>query len=146
VACAAGLGFAVPHIWWTLGLSWAYPGDFADMTNQSTAQVLGDWSVVMLALVWALLPLALVKPWGRLLPRRLLLVLAWVVSVGLVLWSLSFFHLRIMLATGRVESAPEFAASDAHPAAVWGYLWYSVFLVWGISLGATAWWSRRTRP
>jgi hypothetical protein len=144
VAFAAALGFALPHLWWLLGLSWTYPGDFAEMTNQSTAQVLGEWAIVMLALSWALLPIALVKPWGRVLPRRLLLVPAWVATVGLVLWGLSYFHLRIMLAAGRVVSAPEYAAGDAHPAADWGFYWYSLFLVWGISLGATAWWSRRT--
>ena len=63
----------------------------------------------------------------------------------LVLWSVSYFDMRIMMATGRVESGPEHAASDAHPAAVWGFYWYSLFLVWGIALGATAWWSRRVR-
>jgi hypothetical protein len=30
------------------------------------------------------------------------------------------------------------ADEDAHPAAVWGFYWYGVFLVWGISLGAAA--------
>jgi hypothetical protein len=115
------------------------------MSDQSTTQALGEWGIVTLVIVWALLPLALVQPWGRILPRRLLLVPAWVASVALVLWSFSYFNMRIMLATGRVESGPEYAAGDAHPAAVWGFYWYSLFLVWGISLGATAWWSSRTR-
>jgi hypothetical protein len=107
--------------------------------------VLAEWGIVMITILFALLPLALVKPWGRILPRRLLRVPAWVASVGLVLWSLTYFNLRIMLATGRVVSAPEYAEGDAHPAADWGFYWYGLFLVWGLSLGATAWYSRRTR-
>lgn len=146
VASAAALGYAVPHLWWGLGIPWAYPGDFADMTNQSTPQALANWGIgIFVAIVGALFPLALVKPWGRILPRRLLLVPAWVASVVFVLWGLGYFYLRAMLAAGRVVSAPEYAAGDAHPAAEWGFLWYGLFLVWGISLGATAWWSRRTR-
>jgi hypothetical protein len=116
------------------------------MTNLSTTQVLADWGIgIFVAIVGTLFPLALVQPWGRMLPRRLLLVPAWVASVVLVLWSVGYFYLRIYLATGRVVSAPEYAAGDAHPAADWGFFWYGLFLVWGIALGATAWWSRRTR-
>ena len=40
---------------------------------------------------------------------------------------------------GRVVPAPEFAVQDAHPAAVWGFYRYAVFLVWGISLGIASW-------
>jgi hypothetical protein len=60
-------------------------------------------------------------------------------------WGLGYFYLQYVLAVGRVVPAPEFAAQDAHPAAIWGFYWYGVFLVWGISLGAAAWWSRQTR-
>jgi hypothetical protein len=55
------------------------------------------------------------------------------------------FYLRYFLAVGRVVSAPEFATQDAHLAAGWGFYWYGLFLVWGGSLAAAAWWSRRTR-
>lgn len=143
VAAAAAVGYALPHLWWVIGTSWMYPGDFADIADQSWPQVFGDLVITTLAIAWGLIPLALVRPWGRVLPRRLLVASAWVSSVALILWSLSYLNLRIMLATGRVVSGPEFAASDAHPAAAWGYYWYGLFLVWGISLGATAWWSRR---
>jgi hypothetical protein len=146
VASAAALGYALPHLWWGLGLSWTYPSDFAEITDQSTTLALADWGIaIFVAIVGTLFPLALVQPWGRIFPRRLLLVPAWVASVVLVLWSVGYFYLRIYLATGRVVSAPEYAAGDAHPAAVWGFFWYGLFLVWGIALGATAWWSRRTR-
>jgi hypothetical protein len=143
-ACMAALGFALPHVWWLFGVSWAFPGDFSEISSQSKAQALGDWVIVMFAIVFALLPFALVTPRGRVLHRRMLYVLAWFASVVLVLWSLGYFYMQIMLAAGRVVSAPKYAAQDGSPSAVWGFYWYGLFLVWGIALGATAWWSRRT--
>jgi hypothetical protein len=145
VALAAGLAYAIPHFWWYLGLDWAFPGDFTEMEDQSTIQVVGDWVIAILAILFSLLPLAFVKHWGQVIPRRLLLVTIGLVSVGLTAWSLMYFYLQVLLATDRVVSGPEFAAQDADPAAVWGYYWYGIFLIWGLSFGATARWSRPAR-
>jgi hypothetical protein len=138
-ACAAALGYALPHLWWGLGIPLAFPGDFSDTPTQPWMHALAFWGMGALAVFGASFALALVKPWGRNFPRRLLLVPAWVASVGLTLWGLGYFYLRYFLAVGRVVPAPEFAAQDAHPAAVWGFYWYAVFLVWGLSLGIAAW-------
>src|ERR687885_2639813 len=69
-ACAASLGYAVPHLWWGLGIPWAFPGDFADTPTQPWMRALAFWGMGTLAVFGALL--ALVQPWGRMLPRRLL--------------------------------------------------------------------------
>ncbi len=135
----------MPHLWWGLGIPWAFPGDFSDTPAQPWMHALAFWGMGALALFGALF--ALVRPWGRIFPRWILLVPAWGATVGLSLWGLGYFYLRYFLAAGRVVSAPEFAAQDAHPAAVWGFYWYGVFLVWGISLGAAALaYKRVTRP
>jgi hypothetical protein len=74
VACAAALAYALPHLWWGLGIPWAFPGDFSDTPAQPWMRALAFWGMGALALFGALFALALVKPWGRILPRRLLLV------------------------------------------------------------------------
>ncbi len=145
VACAAALAYALPHLWWGLGIPLAFPGDFSDAPTQPWMRVLAFWSMGAFSIFGALFALALVRPWGRIFPRWMLLVPAWVASVVLTAWELGYFYLQYFLAVGWVVPAPAFAAQDAHPA-VWGFYWYGVFLVWGLSLGAAAWWSRRIRP
>ncbi len=120
-ACAAALAYALPHLWWGLGIPLAFPGDFSDAPSEPWLRALAFWGMGSLAVFGALFALALVRPWGRVFPRRLLLIPAWVTSVGLTVWGLGYFYLQYFLAVGRVVSAPEFAVQDAHPAAVWGF-------------------------
>ncbi|MGG4551250.1 hypothetical protein [Paenibacillus humicus] len=49
------------------------------------------------------------------------------------------------MAIGRVVSAPSFAEQDASPMAAWGYVWYALFLVWGISLGFAAYFEAKSK-
>ncbi|WP_404959532.1 hypothetical protein [Streptomyces sp. 147326] len=56
----------------------------------------------------------------------------------MTLWGFTYFAMQYLLATGRVVSAPAFAAKDAHPQAAWGLFWYTLFLLWGITLGIAA--------
>ncbi len=115
----------------------AFPGDFSDTPGEQWMRALAFWGMGGLAVFGALFALALVRPWGRVFPRWML-VPAWVAAAGLTFWGLGYFYLEYFLAVGRVVSAPEIAAQDAHPAAIWGFYWYGVFLVWGIALGAAA--------
>ncbi|MNI79492.1 hypothetical protein D3C73_1359510 [compost metagenome] len=86
----------------------------------------------------AFLSLAFVYKWGDKLPKRLKLISAWIGCMGLSLWGFSFFVLKFQMAIGRVVSAPAFVEQDASPMAAWGYVWYALFLGWGISLGCAA--------
>jgi hypothetical protein len=83
-------------------------------------RVLAFWGMGSLALLGVPFSLALVRPWGRVFPRWVLLVPA---------WGLGYFYLRYFLAVGRVVPAPQFATQDAHPAAL-GFYWYGLFLAW----------------
>ena len=45
--------------------------------------------------------------------------------------------------SGRPRSVgPMYADQDASPMAVWGYFWYALFLIWGISLGTAILWGK----
>ncbi|RAR43628.1 hypothetical protein [Paenibacillus sp. MDMC362] len=64
-------------------------------------------------------------------------------SVLLSLWGFTYFVMQYLLAVGRVRSAPMYADQDASPMAVWRYFWYALFLIWGISLGAAAYYAEK---
>ncbi|MGW5342859.1 DUF3995 domain-containing protein [Streptomyces sp. HUAS TT3] len=138
VAAVAALAYAAPHFWWGAGIGATFPGDFAGAPHGTWEAAVGYWGMGGVAVFGAVLALALVRPWGRRLPRRLLAVPALIASFGMSLWGFTYFALQYLLAAGRVVSAPAFAAKDAHPDAVWGLFWYGLFLVWGIALGVAA--------
>lgn len=145
VASAGAIGYGVPHLWWGLGVSAMFPGDFEAATAAGNAAI-GYWGFGLFSIVAAAGPLALVQDWGRIFPRRLVLIPSWLVSVALTAWGLGYFYLRYFLAVGRVEPGRRFVSQDAHPQAAWGLLWYADFLIIGVALAiATLHYQRRTR-
>lgn len=142
-ACISALLYALPHFWWGLGVPLAFPGDFDTAPNDFWAQAIGFWVMGGLSVFAAMFALAFSKSWGNRIPRWLLVVPAWIGSIGLSVWGFSYFVLQFQFAIGRVQSTPAFAAQDANPMAAWGYVWYGLFLVWGISLGIAAHYARK---
>ncbi|MCX5198575.1 DUF3995 domain-containing protein [Streptomyces sp. NBC_00249] len=138
-AAAAALAYAAPHFWWGAGIGATFPGDFAGAPHGTWEAAVGYWGMGGVAVLGAVVALALVRPWGRRLPRRLLAVPVLAASAGMTLWGFTYFALQYLLAAERVVSAPAFAAQDAHPQAAWGLFWYALFVVWGVTLGAAAW-------
>lgn len=145
IAGMAALMYALPHFWWGLGIGLAFPGDFEEAPGEFWSVLIGYWGMGGFAVLGALFALAFAMRWGERLPRLLLLIPAWIASAGFTLWGFSYFVLQFQLAIGRVQSAPAFAVQDASPMAVWGYFWYGLFLVWGISLGAAALYTAKDR-
>jgi hypothetical protein len=138
MACICGLLYALPHFWWGLGVSFGFPGDFAKVPDELLSRVIGYWFMGVMAVLAALFSLSFVYKWGEKLPRLLKLIPAWIGCIGLSIWGFSFFVLKFQFAIGRVVSAPSFVEQDASPMAAWGYVWYALFLGWGISLGFAA--------
>ncbi|MFB9759334.1 DUF3995 domain-containing protein [Ectobacillus funiculus] len=138
VACISALLYAGPHLWWGMGISVAFPGDYKSLPNNVWSIAIGFWTMGFVAVLAALFALSFIKSWGQRLPRLMLLTLGWIASVGLTFWGLGFFYLRFFIEIGRVISSPQFIYQDSniHPI-IWGYIWYSLFLIWGISLGLT---------
>ncbi|MFE0878687.1 DUF3995 domain-containing protein [Streptomyces smyrnaeus] len=138
VAAAAALAYAAPHFWWGAGIGATFPGDFTEAPHGTWEAAIGYWLMGGVAVLGAVLALALVRPWGRRLPLRVLAAVSMIASVGMTLWGFTYFAMQYLLAAGRVVSAPAFAAKDAHPQAAWGLFWYALFVVWGVMLGAAA--------
>ncbi|MEK4976932.1 MULTISPECIES: DUF3995 domain-containing protein [Bacillales] len=145
VACIAAVLYALPHYWWGLGFGFAFPGDFQETPDDFWSHAIGYWGMGTIAMLAAVFALAFARPWGRRLPKWMLVVPATAGSVLLSLWGFIYFALQYLLAVGRVQSAPMHAAQDASPMAAWGYFWYALFLVWGISLGIAAYHAGKTR-
>lgn len=137
-ASIAAVLYALPHYWWGLGIGFAFPGEFQEAPDDFWTQAIGYWGMGTIALVAAVFALAFARPWGLRLPKWLLVIPAAVGAVLLSLWGMIYFAMQYLLVVGRVQSAPMYAAQDASPMAAWGFLWYGIFLVWGISLGLAA--------
>ncbi|WP_019883953.1 DUF3995 domain-containing protein [Streptomyces purpureus] len=144
-AAAAALAYAAPHFWWGAGVGATFPGDFATAPHGTMEAAIGYWVMGAVSVFGALLAVALVHPWGRRLPDRLIAVPALIAAVGMSLWGFTYFAMQYLLAAERVVSSPAFAAKDAHPQAAWGLFWYGLFLIWGITLGTAAWQRLRAR-
>lgn len=85
--CLWTVMFAAPHIWWALGNPFAFPGGEASyrVFVSATWRVVFDWIVVFLSFVGFGVALALVRPWGQLLPQWPLVTAAWIAAVILTL-------------------------------------------------------------
>src|SRR5262245_37647534 len=85
--CAWTVLFATPHVWWALGYPLAFPGGEASyrIFVSATWRIVFDLIVVLLCLLGFGIALALVRPWGRGLPQRLLRVGAWTAATVLTL-------------------------------------------------------------
>jgi Protein of unknown function (DUF3995) len=96
----------------------------------------------VLKLLGVVVALALVRPWGRVVPRWLVSGAAWAGAVVLV----AYGGLNVVvggLVLGGVVNAPEAADRGA----LWWHVlvWDLWFLVWGVLLGIAAWRYGRVR-
>ena len=82
---AWALVFAAVHLYWALGGTVGLPNGMSVGMNPALFVI--DVLAVPLSVVGALLALSLVRPWGRLLPRRLLLASASAVCALLIVHS-----------------------------------------------------------
>lgn len=90
----------------------------------------------VLKVAGALLALALVRPWGRTVPRRLLLGAAWAASLVLTAYGGLLVAVGALVLTGIVSpSGPVDRSALRWHVLLWD-LW---FLVWGLVLGVAAW-------
>jgi hypothetical protein len=90
----------------------------------------------VLKVAGGLLALALVRPWGRAVPRRLLLGVAWAASMVLTAYGGLLVAVGALVLSGVVRPAgPVDRTALRWHVLVWD-LW---FLVWGLLLGVAAW-------
>ncbi len=126
-ACGWGLVFAAVSFYW---------GSGGTLGAHDPVIFLALWVTGLLKVAGALLALALVRPWGRRLPRRATMALGWTVAAVLTLYG-GILVASEALVVGRVirPSAPV-----AWKPLLWHlYLWDMSFLIWGILFGLAAW-------
>jgi hypothetical protein len=83
----------------------------------------------------AVVALALARPWGRVVPRRLLLVVAWGGAVVLV----AYGGLYVVAGALALAGVVEVAGAEDRVALWWHVLvWDLWFLLWGVLLGLAA--------
>jgi hypothetical protein len=98
------------------------------------------WVTGVLKVVVGLLALAPVRPWGRRLPRRALVITTWVVGAGLALYGVANLIQHGLMKAGAIDT-PSGLGSDA---ATWHLLlWDPWWLLGGVLFIAAAWSARR---
>ena len=139
-ACVVASLYAVVSFYWALGGTAGIDtlgGRLEELARNGDPVVLWLAGVAgVLKVAGAGLALALVRPWGLALPRRLLLVLAWAGAVVLVAYGGLYVAGGALVLAGVVEGP---GAEDR--AALWWHVlvWDLWFLVWGVLLGLAAW-------
>jgi hypothetical protein len=139
-ACALALLSAVPSFYWALGGTAGLDtvgGAIEELgrAHDSRAVALGA-AAGILKVAGGLLALALVRPWGRAVPRRLLLGAAWAASMVLTAYGGLLVAVGTLVLTGVLRpSGPVDRTALRWHVMLWD-LW---FLVWGLLLGVAAW-------
>lgn len=139
-ACALALLSAVPSFYWALGGTAGLDtvgGAIEELALSHDAKgvALGAGAGVV-KLAGGLLALALVRPWGRVVPRRLRLGAAWGGSVILTLYGGLLVAVGALVLTGVIDPS----GPVDRTALRWHVmLWDAWFLAWGLMLGAAAW-------
>jgi Protein of unknown function (DUF3995) len=139
-AAAWALLFAAMSFFWALGGTLGLDTLGNEIEREARARepdaIALVWVTGLLKVVGAGLALALVMPWGRRLPRRLLLPAAWAVGLLLLAYALANF-VQHGLMKAEVIDTPEALGSSA---ATWHLVFWDPFwLLGGVLFTAAAW-------
>ena len=139
-ACALAALSAVPSFYWALGGTAGLDtvgGAIEELARaRDPAGVALGIGAGILKVAGGLLALALVRPWGRAVPRRLLLGTAWAASMVLTAYGGLLVAVGTLVLTGVVRPG----GPVDRTALRWHVLlWDLWFLVWGLLLSVAAW-------
>ncbi len=145
--CAWALAFAAMSFYWAAGglLGIETQGhaikDAALALRRDPQFVALVWSTGAAKVLGALLALALVQPWGQALPRRLLLIPAWIGGVGMVAYGGIPLVVNGLMLTGllRVPGPVDWVAIR------WHFLLWDPWWTAGGALFVAAAWSYQRR-
>lgn len=140
-ACAWACVFATASFYWAAGgiagVDTNAPAITKPVLAHDPTWIAILWGTGALKIIAALLALALVRPWGRMIPRWLLLVAAWGASalMGLYEGAASMIQHALMVA-GVIDIPAGLGSTSAR----WHLLlWDPWWLVGGILFGLAAW-------
>lgn len=63
MACISALLYTAPHLWWGMGISVAFPGDYKSFPDNVWSIAIGFWTMGFLAILVALFALSFIQPW-----------------------------------------------------------------------------------
>lgn len=140
LACALAWLYAVPSFYWALGGTAGLDtvGGAIEQLGRTRdpAGIALSLGAGVLKVVGGLLALALVRPWGHAIPRRLLLGAAWAASTVLTAYGGLVVAVGALVLSGLIStSGPVDRTALRWHVQLWD-LW---FLVWGLLLGVAAW-------
>lgn len=131
--------FAAMSFYWAVGGTLG--GETIGESIAGPAARREPWMVAVLWITGALkalagvFALALVEPWGRRLPRRLMRALAWIGGGGLLLYSVALLVQHGLMAAGVIERASSLSATELR----WHvFFWDPFWLLGGILFTAAA--------
>lgn len=139
-ACGWALAFAAASFYWaaggTIGAETIGPALASLALARDPEFIAVLWITGALKVVAGLLALALVRPWGRLPPRWLLLLAGWCTGIGLMLYGGASFVQHALMVAGAI-AIPEGLGTTA---ARWHLLlWDPWWLLGGILFALAAW-------
>ena len=138
-AALAAFLFAAVNLYWAVGGTAGLDtlgGTIEERARAGDRAILAaNWAAVVLKVLGGVLALALIQPWGRRVPRWLLLATAWTGAAVLILYG-TFQTSAVALVALDVIQVPE----AIEPTALrWRLLlWEPWFLLWGLLLAAAA--------
>ena len=140
LACALAWLYAVPSFYWTLGGTAGLDtvgGAIEELARtRDPAGIALGLGAGILKVAGGLLALALVRPWGRGIPRRLLGGAAWTASAVLTAYGGVLVAAGALVLIGLISpSGPVDRTALRWHVLLWD-LW---FLVWGLLLGLATW-------
>lgn len=148
-ACVWSLLFAAMSFYWaaggTIGIDTQAPGIAALARERDPTFVAVLWVTGLLKLLCVPLALALVQPWGRVFPRRMLLTAVWAAGGVMVLWGGLNLCVGVGVAVLRVAGVVD---PPEDTSAFWWYLllWDPWWILGGVLFLVAAWrYRRRTR-
>jgi hypothetical protein len=139
LACAWAVIFALMSLYWAAGglIGGETLGVEIDrLAHQRAASLLAElWAAFALKALAAVLALALVEPWGRRVPRPLLLLLGWATGAGITVYAVACLVQHALMATGAIRT-PDTLGTHALPWHLW--LWDPFWLAGGLLFVAAA--------
>ena len=135
-AAAWAVPFALVSLFWGLGGEFGFYVEEVLDAEPSTATV--NWIALGLKLAAAAVALALVRPWGRALPRGLLLALAWLAAGVLILHVVAGTTETALAAAGVL--AVEGTSYEGHVGdyVLWEAVWEPFWLLGGVLFALAA--------
>ncbi|MEU5714503.1 DUF3995 domain-containing protein [Streptomyces sp. NPDC020403] len=137
-AAAWGLAFALVHLYWLLGGRTGLPAGLS--LGDNLPLLIIDVVAIPLSLVATALALALIRPWGVLIPRRLLRTTAWGTTALMVVHALPSVVDWTALAVG-ARTADELTDLERFAT----FLYEPWFLAGGVLFGLAALGTRARR-